>query len=132
MSVRTTRSKKRSLADADVEEPTVPKKSPLPRPSRDIRSFFDSSEPAGSPDSSSSAQPPQKKAKRVPAPKKTAARKVTGKKASTPKKICEDAFKDVDKVFNQLMKKYKPNPKGWAGSGVVSCATILCVIIDLI
>lgn len=39
----------------------------------------------------------------------------TAKKSPTPKKIYNDAVKEVTKSWNALHKKYKPNPRVWDG-----------------
>ncbi|KAI0965165.1 hypothetical protein F4678DRAFT_467830 [Xylaria arbuscula] len=49
--------------------------------------------------------------------KKTRAssRTPSSKKKDPAKQLYEATIKAVDKTFNQLVKKYKPNPKGWYG-----------------
>ncbi|KAH9909920.1 hypothetical protein F4778DRAFT_713399, partial [Xylariomycetidae sp. FL2044] len=47
--------------------------------------------------------------------KKPVARRAAGKKAPSPEKLYKDTIAIIDKTFNQLHKKYKPNPNGWSG-----------------
>jgi len=70
---------------------------------------------------------PEKKAPKKAAKKKAAPEKEAPKKAPTPKKVFKDALKDIDKTWNALHKKYKPNPKGWSSSGVVRDPLRFCL-----
>lgn len=138
MSTRVTRSSKRSLAEADLDvpEPVVQEKKSTRPAAKDIRSYFGGNpEPSTAPQStsnSSSPEPQRKKAKTTAAAAKkssaSSGRKPPAKKAAAPSsaKAYKDALKAVDKVFNQLMKQYKLNPKGWASSGVVCSRQSLC------
>jgi hypothetical protein len=63
-------------------------------------------------------------------PKKPAAAK-PAKKGPTPEKLYKDALNSIDKTFNTLLKKYKPNPNLLGDDGIV-CARSFAHFQDVI
>ncbi|KAI1103916.1 hypothetical protein F4804DRAFT_213079 [Jackrogersella minutella] len=60
--------------------------------------------------------------------KKSTARKPAAKKDPTPNKQYKDALKKVDKLFNGLVKRYKPNPTSFPVTADDFAAAMACII----